>query len=178
MIRFLFLFLSMLCAFTARAQKYSAEKGMITFFSDAAIEDIKAENSQVGSMFNSATGELVYIIKILDFKFQKSLMREHFNEKYMETEKFPKSTFQGKITGFTPHAVGEQKVKAIGKLAIHGVTKVVEIPGTLEFSGGKAVMKSKFIVKLVDYNIKIPKLVWQNIAEEIEVKIDFTYKSL
>jgi hypothetical protein len=166
------------CVSFIHAQKFSSEKGMITFFSDAAIEDIKAENTQVGSLFNSASGDLVYIVKILDFKFQKSLMREHFNEKYMETEKFPKSTFQGKVTGFTAGATGEQKVKAVGKLTIHGVTKNVEIPGTLEFAGGKAIMKSKFMVKLVDYNIKIPKLVWQNIAEEIEVKVDFTYKAI
>jgi hypothetical protein len=164
--------------FEIQAQKFSSEKGVIAFFSNAAIEDIKAENSQVGSLFNSATGELVYIVKILDFKFEKSLMREHFNEKYMESEKFPKSTFQGQITGFTVGAIGEQKVKAVGKLTIHGITKNVEIPGTLQFAGGKTLLKSKFIVKLVDYNIRIPKLVWQNIAEEIEVKIDFTYKAI
>jgi hypothetical protein len=171
--------LLLLCVFyvsALQAQKYSAEKGIITFFSDAALEDIKAENTLVGGLFNSANGDLVYIVRILDFKFEKSLMREHFNEKYMETEKFPKSMFQGKLTGFTVGQPGEQKVKAIGKLTIHGVSKNVEIPGTVEFAGGKAIMKSKFIVKLVDYNITIPKLVWQNIAEEIEVKVDFTYK--
>lgn len=162
----------------AQAQKYSTESGIISFFSDAAIEDIKAENSQVGSMFNAATGDLVYIVKILDFKFQKSLMREHFNEKYMESDKFPKSTFQGKLSGFTPRVAGEQKVRAVGKLTIHGVTKEVDIPGALEFKGTKAVMRSKFMVRLADYNIKIPKLVWRNIAEEVEVKVDFIYKSI
>jgi hypothetical protein len=160
------------------AQKFSSEKGSITFFSDAAIEDIEAVNTMVGSLFNSTTGELVYIVKIKDFKFQKTLMREHFNEKYMETEKFPKSTFTGKVSGFKPNVPGEQKVKAAGKLEIHGITKVVDIPGTMELTNGKLVAKSKFIVKLQDYNIKIPKLVWQNIAEEIEVRIDFTYKAL
>jgi hypothetical protein len=163
-------------AVAVQAQKYTSEKGVISFFSDAAIEDIRAENSLVGSLFNAANGELVYMIKIKDFKFEKALMREHFNEKYMEIDKFPKSTFLGKLTGFQPNVTGPQKVKAIGKLLIHGVTKDVEIPGTLEFSGGKAIMKSKFIVKLKDYNIKIPRLVWQNIAEEIEVKVEFTYK--
>jgi hypothetical protein len=160
------------------AQKYSAEKGLISFFSDATIEDIKADNNLVGSLFNSATGDIVYIVKVRDFRFDKSLMREHFNEKYMESEKFPKSTFQGKILGFKVGGVGEQKVKASGKLTIHGITKDVEIPGILEFSNGKAILKSTFIVKLKDYEIKIPKLIWQNIAEEIEVKIDFIYKAI
>lgn len=163
---------------SVHAQKYSSEKGHISFFSDAAIEDIEAVNNMVGSLFNAGSGDLVYIVKIKDFKFAKSLMREHFNEKYMEIEKFPKSTFQGKLVGFKAGSPGEQKVKAVGKLSIHGVTKDVEIPGTLEFTGGKAVMKSKFMVKLVDYSITVPQLVWQNIAEEIEVRVEFTYKPI
>lgn len=166
------------CISVCHAQKFSTESGKISFFSDAAIEDIKAENTIVASMFNASSGELVYIVKIKDFVFPKALMREHFNEKYMETEKFPKSTFQGKLIGFNASASGEQKVSAKGKLTIHGVAKDVDIPGTIEFASGKVTMKSKFIVKLADYDIKIPKLVWQNIAEEIEVKIDFIYKSL
>lgn len=175
--RFLPIFLFTL-VFSAEAQKFTSEKGMISFFSDAALEDIKAENNLVGSLFNATSGDLVYIVKIKDFKFEKSLMREHFNEKYMETEKFPKSTFQGKITGFKANTPGQQKVRAVGKLSIHGITRDIDVPGTLEFASGKVNMQSKFIVKLVDYNIKIPKLVWQNIAEEIEVKIDFTYKPI
>ena len=175
----LYLLLILYCSATSLfAQKFTSERGEISFFSDAAIEDISAVNSVIGSLFNGSTGEIVYIVKIKDFKFDKSLMREHFNEKYMEVEKFPKATFQGKIMGFKVNVPGAQPVKAIGKLNIHGVEKQVEIPGTLEISGGKAILKSKFIVKLQDYNIKIPKLVWQNIAEEIEVRVDFTYKPL
>jgi hypothetical protein len=160
------------------AQKFSTEKGTISFFSDAAIEDIAAENTMVGSLFNSTTGELVYIVKIKDFVFPKALMREHFNEKYMETEKFPKSLFTGKLKGYDVNAKGEQNVVAAGKLTLHGITKEISVPGTLIFEAGKATMKGKFMVALKDYDIKIPKLVWQNIAEEIEVKVDFVYKPM
>jgi len=166
------------CFHYGEAQKFTTEKGQITFFSDAAIEDIEAINTVVGSLFNAATGELVYIMKIRDFVFHKPLMREHFNEKYLESEKFPKSTFQGKITGFKPNVTGEQKVRAVGKLNIHGVTRDIDVPGTAEMNNGKLAMKAKFMVKLQDYNIKIPTLVWQNIAEEVEVKVDFIYKPL
>jgi hypothetical protein len=172
------LFVFIVVASNSQAQKFTSEKGLISFFSDAVIEDIQAENAMVGSLFNASSGDLVYIAKIKDFKFEKSLMREHFNEKYMETEKFPKSTFLGKVIGFKPNSPGEQKVKAVGKLLIHGVTRDVEIPGILEFINGRVTMRSKFMVKLKDYDIKIPKLVWQNIAEEIQVKIEFTYKGL
>ncbi len=168
----------LLFVLNAQAQKFTSEKGMISFFSDAAIEDIEAVNNMVGSLFNASTGDLVYIVKIKDFRFDKSLMREHFNEKYMETEKYPKSTFQGKVTGFRANAPGEQHVRAMGKLSIHGVTRTVDIPGTLQFANGKTIIKSNFIVKLADYKITIPQIVWQNIAEEVEVKIEFTYKPI
>ena len=105
-------------------------------------------------------------------------MREHFNEKYMETEKFPKSLFTGKLKGYDVNAKGEQNVVATGKLTMHGVTKDITVPGTLLLDAGKATMKAKFMVVLKDYDIKIPKLVWQNIAEQVEVKIDFVYKPM
>jgi hypothetical protein len=178
MIRFYTLFFFAAVNSSSLAQKFTAQSGVISFFSDAALEDIRAENTLVGSLFNASSGELVYMVRIKDFKFPKALMREHFNEKYMETEKFPRSSFSGKIVGYNPDVTGPQKVRAVGKLLIHGVTKDVDIPGTIEFAGGKVSMKSKFIVKLVDYQIKIPKLVWQNIAEEIEVTIDFIYKPI
>jgi len=165
-------------ALPAFGQKYTAEKAFVSFFSDGAIEDIAAENTKAVSLFNTSTGEVVFSIPIKDFDFDKSLMKEHFNEKYMDTEKFPKSTFQGKIAGFQAETKGEQQAMATGKLTMHGVTQEVQIPGTLESVEGKIVMKSKFIVKLADYKIEIPKLLWQNIAEQVEVKIEFTYKPI
>jgi polyisoprenoid-binding protein YceI len=159
-------------------QKFTTEKSFVSFFSKATIEDITAKNSKSTSLFNEQTGEIVFVIPIHDFEFAKSLMKEHFNEKYMDSEKFPKSTFQGKITGFDSNANGEQKATASGKLTIHGVTHDVEIPGTLEFTDGKVNMKSTFTVKLADYAVAIPQLMWRNIAEQVEVKVEFTYKPL
>lgn len=161
---------------SAVAQKYSLEKANVSFFSDAAIEDIKAENKKASSIFNSESGEIVYSITINGFQFAKSLMQEHFNEKYMESDKYPKSTFQGKISGFDGKGQGIQQVTAAGKLTIHGVTRDVEIPGTIEKQDNKLVMRSKFMVKLADYKITIPQLLWQNIAEQVEVTVDFSYK--
>lgn len=175
--KFVFLFLGLVCVgLSSYGQKYSTEQTFVSFFSDAAIEDITAENKKIVGVFNSATGDIAYSVPIKDFQFEKSLMQEHFNEKYMETENFPKSTFQGKVTGYDPAATGAQNVSSKGKLTIHGETKEVEIPGTIEKQGDKLVMKSKFIVKLADYKIAIPQLLWQNIAEQVEVTVDFTFK--
>src|SRR5688572_10893592 len=92
----LVLLLAANCTF---AQKFIVEKSKVTFFSDAVIEDITAENKNVSGIFNSATGEIVFSIPIKSFKFAKALMQDHFNEKYMESDKFPKATFQAKIDG-------------------------------------------------------------------------------
>jgi polyisoprenoid-binding protein YceI len=105
-------------------------------------------------------------------------MQQHFNEKYAESEKYPKATFQGKIVGYKADAAGAQQVKAQGKLTIHGVTKDIDVPGTVEAQGNKLQMKSKFMIKVADYNITIPQLVFQNIAEEVEVTLEFTFKPM
>ncbi len=161
---------------TANAQKFTTEKTFVSFYSHAAIEDIKAENTKTAGVFNSATGDIAFSVPIKEYEFEKSLMKEHFNEKYMETEKYPKSTFQGKVSGYDANATGIQNVTSKGKLTVHGVTQDVEIPGTIEKQGDKLLMKSKFIVKLADYKIAIPQLLWQNIAEQVEVTADFTFK--
>jgi hypothetical protein len=162
--------------FNSNAQKYTVEKSNVSFFSHAAIEDIKAENVKASSIFNAATNDIVFSIPVNDFQFEKSLMQEHFNEKYMESDKFPKSTFQGKIVGYNATSEGLVNVKATGELMIHGVSKQIEIPGTIEKQGDKLLMKSKFIIKLADYKIQIPQLLWQNIAEQVEVRLDFVFK--
>lgn len=173
LILFLFSFVSL-----ANAQKYTMETGSVSFFSDAPVEDISATNSAVGSLFDAATGDIVFLVPIKDFQFEKRLMREHFNEKYMETHKFPKAQFKGKVTGYDGKKSGIQEVTVAGKLTIHGVTRDVSTKGQIEFSGGKLTAHSKFFVKLADYNISVPQIVWQNIAEDIEVKVEFIYKSI
>lgn len=172
-----FLILLLTCSsLTTVGQKLSIEKSLVTFFSDAAIEDISAKNTKTNSIFDLETGEIAFSIPIKEFKFAKSLMQEHFNEKYMESDKFKSATFEGKITGYDAKSTGQQTAKAIGKLTIHGVTKEIEVPGTIEISKDKALVKSKFNVKLEDYSIPRPQILWQNIAEAVEVTVDFTFK--
>lgn len=175
----LWLLVPFLCfGFTARSQKYTLEKSTVGFFSDAAIEDIKAENVKASSLWNASTGEVVFSVPIKDFEFEKSLMKEHFNEKYLESDKYPKATFQGKFLNVKIGNEGEQEVSVSGKLTIHGVTKEINTTGSVEFKPTQIIARSKFIVRLEDYKIKIPQLVWQNIAEEVEVTVEFIYKRI
>lgn len=176
MIRILFfLVLIPLCGFSQK--RYYTEKAHISFFSKGVIEDISATNTKVTSILDLVNNEVAYLLNPKDFQFEKKLMQVHFNEKYMESEKFPKSSFQGKIVGIDMSSTEVQQVKAIGKLTIHGVTRDVDIPGTVHIQGKTIALKSKFMVKLVDYNITVPQIVWQNIAQQVEVTVNFLYNT-
>jgi polyisoprenoid-binding protein YceI len=163
------------CLDTSFGQKYVSESSTTTFFSSALIEDITASNDKGKSVFDSDNGEIIFSIPIKGFQFRKSLMQEHFNEKYLESEKYPKSTFSGKVTGFSK-GVSNNNATAEGTLEIHGVKRNIKVPGTLSFNGDKVHLESKFMVKLEDYDIEIPSLLFQNIAEEVEVTLIYDYK--
>jgi hypothetical protein len=158
------------------AQKFISETSSVTFYSKASIEDIAARNEKSMAMFDTGSGDIAFSIPVKDFVFDKSLMQEHFNEKYMETEKYPKATFQGKVKGYAAGTTGPQPVRAVGKLSMHGVTRDVDVPGTLEVKGDRIVLNAKFMVTLEDYNVKRPQVLWKNIAEAVEVTLDFTLK--
>ncbi len=163
------------CVLFSSAQKYITEKSEITFFSEALIENIEAVNKKSVSILDSENGEIVFSIPMKEFQFKKSLMQEHFNEKYIESDKYPKSIFKGKILDFNMEE-GKREASAEGELKIHGVTKKVKIDGELEIKNGKIFMTSTFQVKIEDYKIKIPRLLFQNIAEIVDVKVDLEYK--
>jgi polyisoprenoid-binding protein YceI len=141
------------------------------------LEDIKATNTKATALLDLSKGEVAFEVPIKDFQFAKDLMKQHFNEKYMETERYPKATFGGKLEGFSAAKSGVQSVIADGKLTIHGVTKAIKIPGSVEVTDGKkAIIKAKFMVKLEEFNVTIPSVVFQNIAEEVEVTVEFAMK--
>lgn len=158
------------------AQKFISETSTVTFFSKATIEDIAARNEKSMALLDVGTGDIACSIPVKDFTFEKSLMQEHFNEKYMETEKYPKASFQGKVSGFVAATPGPQAVHAVGKLTIHGVARDVDVTGTLETKGDRILLRAKFMVTLEDYDIKRPQVLWKNIAEAVEVTLDFTLK--
>ena len=150
----------------------------IKFFSETPVENISATNEAVTSILNTSTDSVVMKVPINAFIFPKSLMQEHFNENYLESKKYPNANFRGKMNekvDFTKS--GENKVTCTGNLTIHGVTKPVTLTGTLKVSDGKVILDSKFSVKVKDYNIEVPKLVFQNIAEEIQVTVNATYSA-
>jgi len=165
------------CAETS-AQKVYTKNGSISFFSTAAMENITADNTQVMSVLNTQTGELLFSVLIKGFHFKKSLMEEHFNENYMESDKYPKASFKGNITEAAKinySKDGNYVVNVTGDLTIHGVTKKVSAPGTLSVKSGVVSAISKFNIKLSDYNISIPAIVKDKIAETIDITVSCGY---
>jgi len=166
---------------TASAQKFMTQTGNISFLSHTPIEDIKAYNNQVSSILDISTGEIVFQVNIKSFKFEKALMEEHFNENYMESEKYPRSTFKGKILNtesvdFTK--TGKYDVKVEGDLEMHGVTNKVTVNGIIEVISGGINAASKFNIVPEDYKINIPGIVRDNIAKTLEVTITVKYTPL
>ena len=174
----LILFCSLI-PFNVFGQKYSLDQSLVTFYSSAIIEDISAANKESSGLIDISTNQLAFIIPINKFKFRKKLMQEHFNEKYMESEIYPQATFQGTMIGFDSNSTDKQEVSAQGKLTIHGISQDVNLSGSIQSNANLSLsIFSTFTVKLEDYQIDIPQLLWQNIAEEIEVTIEFTFKPI
>ena len=161
----------------APAQKYITKTGHIKFYSEAPLEKIEANNRQVNSALDAATGGFVFKVLMKSFEFEKALMQEHFNENYVESDKFPNAQFVGKVTNikdvdFTRDGVYSATVE--GKLTLHGVTKDLKESGTLEVKQGKVLGKSKFNLAVADYNISIPGNVTRNISKTIEITVEVT----
>ena len=157
------------------AQNFKSTKSYIRFFSEAPLEDIEAVNEDAVSAFNASTGEIAFSIPIVGFQFAKSLMQEHFNENYLESDKYPTATFTGTVTGYDLKNSGFQKAKATGKMRIHGVEKKIMIEGEMKIDDNQLTIKSVFPITIADYDIDIPKVVFYNIAEVVEVTVNFEY---
>ena len=164
-------------AFISRAQLYSAADGsIVSFFSEAPLENIEATNNKINSFLNTSSSEIMFIVHIRGFQFDKDLMKEHFNEKYMESDKYPTSAFKGKINETIDYTKdGTYNVTATGKLTIHGVEREINAPGVVTIANGKINLTSDFRVPLKGFNIEVPKLVFQNVAEVISIKVNTNY---
>ena len=159
----------------AQAQTFMSKNGSVSFYSKAPLEDIEAHSKQMSGVIKADTRAVAFSMPINSFKFQKSLMQQHFNEKFLESHKYPKATFTGNLVeNIDVSKPGTHNVSVQGKLTIHGVTKDRTIKGTVVSDGSKLQLTSDFKVKVADHKIKIPKLVFENIAEVVDVHLDMT----
>ena len=159
---------------------YLTKTGKISFNSRAkSPEKVEADNNEVSSVFNSQSGEMVFAVLVKSFHFESALMEEHFNENYVESNKYPKSTFKGKILNLSAVNFSKDAVYPVnieGDLTFHGVTKKLTSTGSLTIKGGKIIAASRFGMKLKDFNVSIPSLVADKISEEIDIVVECTYE--
>lgn len=156
-----------------QAQIYMGKTCITHFFSKTSMKDIEASSNTAKPVLDAASGSFQMRIQNTSFKFESSFMQEHFNENYMESEKFPFSTFKGKINEKIDYNKdGEYKVTCTGTMEMHGTPQQVTMPGTLTVKGKEVTIISKFKIKPADYKIKVPSLYVKEIAEEIDVDIN------
>ena len=168
--------LAWLAASQAGGDSYVCKNAKVSIFSKAPLEDISALSGKAVSVYNPATGELVFSVPVRSFVFEKSLMQEHFNENYMESDKYPNASFKGKILDKVDVSKdGTYTVKAAGVLDVHGIKQNRTIEGKVQVNKGAVKLSSEFIVKCKDHQIDVPRLVFQKIAENIQVKVAADY---
>ena len=160
------------------ADVFVCQKGMIHFFSATSMENIDATSNTAVCVFNTKSKKVNVKVKQTSFTFKDKLMQEHFNENYMESDKFPFSVLDMVVSDnidFTKD--GSYNITLKGTLEMHGVKKEREVPGKMVVKNGMPVEGSAvFMVKLADHGIKIPSIVGANIAEEVKVDCLFAFE--
>lgn len=152
---------------------YYTKNGTISFRSDAQQELIKASSSYLIGLLDPKKRTFVFKVVIRTFHgFNSALQQEHFNEKYLESEKYPEALFTGKIIeDLDLSTEGTYDVRAKGKLKIHGVEMERIIRINVVVKNDIIKIESHFSILLSDHNIKIPRVIHEKIASEILVDL-------
>jgi hypothetical protein len=161
--------------------KFFTKSGSISFVSKGVIETITASHRSATCVLDSKTGALQFAVLMKGFEFKKALMQEHFNENYVESDKYPKAEFRGQIVNNSDIAYardGEYNAHVKGKLTMHGQTKDVEANGKITVKNGKMVAASKFDILMSDYNIDIPGPVRENMSNTVTINVNCTLEPL
>lgn len=168
----LFLFVGIL---HVSAQKYATKTGSLKFEASVdSFEEVAAENKNSSAILESSTGEIAVLTLMKGFRFKVALMEEHFNENYVESDKFPKATFKGKVEDFDASKLSATAkiVKISGDLTLHGKTKKITANAKILKSGDKITVTGNFDVKPEDFDIEIPKLVSKKVSDKIKVSFN------
>ncbi len=169
----------LLTTVTFAQDKMTTKTGKITFEASVpAFEEVKGKNDGVTCVLNPKTGEIASLALMKGFRFKIALMEEHFNENYVESDKYPKATFKGKIENFDEKALTAttKQFTIKGKLELHGKTKDLTTTANIRKTDSGIEIKSDFTVNASDFDIAIPSVVKSKVSNKINVKTEFTVK--
>lgn len=162
-------------------KRYFTKSGQTNFAAGTSVEDIDGINKSTTSVFDAVSGQIEFAVLVKGFEFKRALMQEHFNENYMESDKYPKSVFKGKIINIDKvnfQKDGSYPVTVKGVLDMHGVKKEIETTGTFKVTGETVHSDASFTVLLADYKIAIPSLVKDKISQTVTIKVNCDYNVL
>lgn len=173
-----FAFMLLPCLAFAQSNIIAGNNGKAQFTSEAPLELIKATSDKLKGAIDQSKNTFAFAVDMNSFNgFNSALQKEHFHENYMETAKFPKASFTGKFIEQVDFSVnGSYEVRAKGMFTVHGVQKERIIKGTMAINKGAITISAAFTVRLEDHDIKVPKIVYEKIAEEIKVDINIQFK--
>ncbi|RZS93487.1 YceI family protein [Aquimarina brevivitae] len=169
---FSLLLLSPLCL---AQKKYYSSKGKIAFnASSSSIVEIKAINSNVSAILNTENGTIAVLSLLQKFKFKNGLMEEHFNENYVESDKYPKATFQGTLENFEPKNI-QKSYRITGILSLHGISKEISVNAIIERENNLLLLSSKFFIAPEDFGIDVPRLISYKLADRVSVELSLPF---
>ncbi len=158
---------------------YELSKSQISFTSDAPMERIEATCTLAAGVIDRGMRTFAIRVPIRDFVgFNSRLQREHFNENYLESERFPHAVFEGRIIeaiDFTKP--GSHTVRAKGRFEVHGISEERIIPCQITVTADGVRVKSSFDIVLADHGIRIPRIVQQKISAIARVELDMLFTS-
>lgn len=169
---------AIITSFSGSNELYYTNSGKVNFVSEAPLEIIKAASSRLTGILNTGDKAFVFAVPMKSFNgFNSPLQKIHFNENYIESDKYPDAKFKGKIIEDVDfNKPGKYKVRAKGKFSVHGKENPMNIRCDLEVFKKEIRVNAKFKVYLKDHNIQIPTIVNQKLAEEINVTISISLK--
>lgn len=178
---FMLLIISVVFSYNIDSQtvgRYNLLSGEVVFVSKADLETIRSTSKALKGAIDPLTRSVAFKVANISFTgFNSQLQREHFNENYMESDVFPHCTFSGKIIDEVNFKKdGSYPVRAKGVLVVKGVSQERIVKGVIYIKGDELFLTSDFVVNLRDHDIRIPRIVQQKIAPEIEISLSAKMK--
>jgi len=160
------------CSRAGFGQVYFSRTAFVGFYSTTPLEEIKGENNQVLVAVDLSKKTIAFTALLKGFIFPKELMQEHFNENYVESDRYPKTSFSGGFTGdVDPSREGRYPIMVKGQLTLHNIVREIVTPAVIEVKGGQIIATTKFLVTPEDFHIEIPGIVRNKIAKEVTVDV-------
>jgi polyisoprenoid-binding protein YceI len=162
--------------FVIAQDKILTKTGQITFEASVpSFEEVKATNKISACVLNTKTGDIASVAMVKSFKFKSALMEEHFNENYIESEKYPKTIFKGKIESFDISKLTTQKQEFTikGIIELHGKSKPISVIAMISKNENTITLTSNFVLNTDDFNIDLPFLISNKVSKKVEVRLDY-----